>query len=84
MNSRIIKEFTQDILSKFFLPIITIYENPKDHPGKFVARVWDLTSPTEFIIIEDSYKEMLKHKPQNMVIMLRDLKDDPIIRESWI
>ena len=68
--------------SKF--PLICIYNNPKDYPGKYVARLWDTNIPTHTIAIADNLEEIRETKPAEMVIMGRQPQDDPIIVETWI
>lgn len=67
------------------IPIITVYRNPADYPGKFVARVWDTDRPTNLAAIADTYEELLQAIPVNqMVRMAPDARDDPAIVETWI
>lgn len=67
------------------IPIITVYHDPADYPGKFVARVWDVNQPTSLAAIADTYEELLQAIPTNqMVRMAPDARDDPTIVETWI
>lgn len=67
------------------IPIITVYRNPADYPGKFVARVWDVDRPTSLAAVADTYEELLEAIPtHNMHRMEPSAKDDPVIVETWI
>ena len=68
--------------SKF--PLICIYNNPKDYPGKYVARLWDVDKPTNMVAIAESLEEIREAKPPEMIIMERQPNDDPVIVETWI
>ena len=65
-------------------PLICIYNSPKDYPGKYIARLWDVNRPTNIVAIAESLDEIRKTKPADMVIMQRQLQDDPVIVETWI
>jgi len=66
------------------LPLICVYNNPSDYPGKYVARVWDVDRPTNLVAIADSLEEIREAKPPEMMIMDRMQNDDPVIVETWI
>ncbi len=68
--------------SKF--PLICIYNSPKDYPGKYVARLWDVDKPTNMVAIAESLEEIREAKPPEMMIMDRMPNDDPVIVETWI
>ena len=67
------------------IPIITVYHDPADYPGKYVARVWDVDRPTFLAAVADTYEELLEAIPTNyMTRMVPNAKDDPGIVETWI
>ena len=66
------------------LPIICIYQNPDDYPGKYVARVWDADEPTSLIAIAETLEAVRETIPPNMHRLHRRPDDDPIIVEVWI
>ena len=79
------------IINKFDLsktgaqfPVICIYDNPIDYPGKYVARLWDTQTPTNLVATADSLEELRKSKPPEMMIMQRHPEDDPKIVETWL
>ena len=87
MNSedKVVQTFDLSRITKLStFPIICIYSSPKDYPGKFIARLWDVTVPTQIVAIADSLEEIRKAKPAEMVIIDRQPKDDPVIVETWI
>lgn len=73
-------------LSGLKFPIIVIYRHPADYPDKYVARVFDITRPTDTVVIKDSLKELQKDVSRNVAMSFipRDEKDDPCIIGSWI
>jgi hypothetical protein len=73
------------------LLVVTIYENPRDYPGKFVARrFWigvDRSGPRpepEPLAVADSLDEIRAAIPQDMVCLGREPYDEPQIVESWV
>ncbi len=66
------------------VPIICIYEHPSDYPDKFVARLYDLTHPTRYVVLTDTLEEARKAVPGEMFCFPRDQKDDPVIVESYL
>lgn len=71
------------------MPLITIYKNPADYPGKFIARLFDIKKgkhrPTEIVVVADNLFEIRKKIPrEQMFIIDRDPQDDPCIVEMWI
>lgn len=66
-------------------PLLTVYNSPKDYPGKFVARVFDLNRATKFVFLAGSYVELVDRIPiQQMTRTVRHPSDDPAIVEVWI
>lgn len=66
------------------LPIIVVYDHPKDYPDKYVARLMDLKKGTKFIILRDSLDEIQDHIPLNMTRFKRSEWDKPEVVESWL
>jgi hypothetical protein len=71
------------------LPIVVIYENPLDYPGKFVARrQWASAGRVEVepepLIVGDSLTEVRGVIPDGMVCLDRDPSDEPQIVECWV
>lgn len=70
------------------LPMWTITENPSDHPGKFVARLWlvegRVIAATTDIHIADDLKAVRAMLPGGLINIGRQPEDDPVIVETWI
>lgn len=66
------------------VPIITIYRNPKDYPGKYVARVFDINIPTMLAVTADTLEEIRKCVPPGMRRFRRRQEDDPCIVEAYV
>lgn len=50
-------------LAPLMFPIVTVYENPKDYPNKYVARVFETIpepTPTDAVVIYDTKEELDK------------------------
>jgi hypothetical protein len=67
------------------LEIWTVYENPSDFPGKFVARLFINDKPTSLIMVTDELK-VIRRRLQNkgFVRLPRATTDDPVIVECWL
>ena len=84
-EDRIVRKFKIEHLKKFTrFPIIVIYKNPSDYPDKYVARVWNIDSPTALIALAESLEEIRKTIPDEMYNLGRNNEDDPCIIEVWI
>jgi hypothetical protein len=76
-----------DIRTLSALPMISIYFNPKDFPGKYVARVFDIrpgaVHVTRYIMINESLEKMRSSIPAGFSCMNRTTEDDPELLEVW-
>jgi hypothetical protein len=70
------------------LLVWTIYESPKDFPGKFVVRPHETargsSRPLATHFLADTLDGARQFIPMGLVCMHRDPSDDPVIVESWI
>lgn len=67
------------------LPVICVYYNTADYPGKYVARIFDVTIPSHYIVIKNTLEEIRKAIPKNRFKRFkRNDEDDPVIVESYI
>lgn len=67
------------------VPLIVIYKNPSDFPGKYVARLFNLDVPTKMCAIADTYQEILKAIPRQIMVRFpRNMEDDKCIVETWV
>lgn len=66
--------------------IWTVYGNPSDYPGKFVARKFiGETMTNEMLVFDDL--ERLRDVMQfefGLVKLMRHPTDDPVILETWL
>lgn len=80
--------FKEINFNNFFFPMITIYNNPSDFPGKYVARVFDVKDAKAMVqpyaVIKNSLNDVRESLPSRFVKMPRDVNDDPAIVEVWI
>ena len=61
-----------------------IYENPSDHPGKWIARKWVDSRPTREYLEEDSLHRLRGLLPRGLDRLPRTVFDDPVIKEVWL
>jgi hypothetical protein len=70
------------------LVIWTVYDNPLDMPGFFVARAHivedGFSSPTAAMFIGLSLAEVRRQLPPGLFCMPRQDGDEPHIVESWL
>ena len=74
----------EKIIKRVEIPVISVFFNTEDYPGKFVARLFDRGAHTPLITTADTLEELREKIPSNMVKMDRHPKDDPCIVEVWI
>ncbi len=69
------------------LPIWTVYENPRDYPGQFVARKWlagRRVQATDEVRVAQSLQQLRECLPPGLVCLQRQDGDDPAIVEVWM
>lgn len=72
------------------LELWTIYNNPSDCPGEFVARKWvvilgsNQPHATNVTVKSKTLAKVRRKLPPGLVRMPRDPSDDPGIVESWM
>ena len=72
------------------LAMWTVYDNPTDYPGKFVARRFDVDGegpkPSSSVIIMDDLdklRDVLCYE-LHLTCLCRNEEDDPKIVETWL
>jgi hypothetical protein len=68
------------------LDIWTVYHNPSDYPGKYVARKFTVTkdvTATRDMFVADTIEEIRALLPQGLYHLTRQPDDDPVIIETW-
>ena len=79
-------------MTKEALEIWTVYERPKDFPGKFVCRLFRIypghtsrDGPTDIGFVEDTLEAVRERmRGRGLTMLPRDPSDDPVIVECWI
>ena len=84
MESMIIESFDEFDFQNIKMPIITVYKNPTDFVGKYVARLFTLESATPYCIVKDSITEIYEDIPARFVRLERHPSDDPKIVCTFI
>jgi hypothetical protein len=79
---------------KPFMSMWTVYFNPSDFPGKYVARRFDIfrnktisgehSLPSIEHFVADSLQEIRERIPFGMVCLMRSEGDDANIVETWV
>lgn len=65
-------------------PMWVIYRRPKDFPAHYVARCWDMDTPTDTYLIGKDLDDVRCMLPDGLVKFDRHPTDDPCIVESWL
>lgn len=77
----------ENALKNHFMPVISVYKNPKDYPKKYVARLHIVNaqggSPTSYVFIADTLREVEEARPKDLTAYGRFPDDDPCIIQSW-
>jgi hypothetical protein len=70
------------------LTMWTIYENPKDYPGKWVVRAHrvgaGIVMPHTECVVTESLEAARRAVPIGLIRLDRTPKDDPVIVEIWL
>lgn len=68
------------------LPIITVYKSPRDYPGCYVARVFDMDKPTNVTITRDNLEDLQQDIAEHtgMVFIPRSMEDGQQVIGTWI
>jgi len=67
----------------------TVYRHPKDYPGKYVARLFEVDGngpqPTGSIVVTETLEALQQRMTEmNLVRLSRHPNDDRVIVETWI
>ena len=86
-KTREVRSFAEIDIRKIQMPCIGVYNRPGDYPDKCVARLFDWTRPTNFIITRNTVEEIQEDITKYFQAMLSfaRVKDDcKCVAESWI
>ena len=64
--------------------LIVLYDKPRDFPGGFVGRLFVLNKPTAYIVIRETFEELLETIPGYMVRLDPEPLDDPNIKAIFV
>lgn len=83
---KIVNSISQVDMSDLKMPIVAAYKSPRDYPGKFVGRVFDMDKPTNTIIISDDIRmihgDIIMHT--HMRWFPRSPHDDMCVLGVWM
>ena len=83
--NKLVKDFYSVDFSDLSMPLITIFFNPKDVPGKYVARVFDLNKPTDMMTIKDTLEDIRETIPPQFANRIpRTPEDHESVVEVWL
>ena len=73
-------------LDRFKLPAIAVHQDPIEYPGNNVARIFDVSTPTNTVIIKDTLEEIMEDIKTNtdMVFLKRTADDTPSLVGVWL
>lgn len=70
------------------LTIWTVFRNPRDHPGQWVLRGFDVSAgrsaPRAECVVADTLDDIHAALPPGLTYLPRAEHDDPVIYESWV
>ena len=84
INIKDLRKVWSVVVKDLLFPMVTIYENPADYKGKFVARIFDRNKPTRVITVKDTLEEVREILPDHLVKIMPSKDDHEAIKEIWI
>ena len=76
------KELKQSDIDRCMIPLIVVYDHPKDYPEFYAARLFDSNNPTRAVMISgdlDKLRADIEKNIDDAVFMRRAPRDDPKI-----
>lgn len=70
--------------SELLFPMLVVYDRPKDFPENAVIRVWDMTTPTNVILVAADIAEAEAAVPPWFTRLERAELDDPKIVAVYV
>lgn len=80
----VLENFNDVNFSKIKAGMIVIYDHPRDYRWGYVARIWDMDRPTNFVVADKDIGILRGMIPKNMNCIGRYQDDDPCIVEVWL
>lgn len=88
IDSEMAQKLQNKCISEGDLVIWTVYENPSDMPGKFVARPflprYGAATGLRSVLVADTLPALQKQLPWGLTWNPRQPGDDAVIVETWI
>ncbi|MFD3445572.1 hypothetical protein ACFDTO_13320 [Microbacteriaceae bacterium 4G12] len=84
MENTVLDTFIGVYFGELELPFITVYQNPTDFKETYVARLFNLQQPTEYVVAKNSLAEIRNAIPDSFRKIDRSPEDDPAIVEIWL
>ena len=81
------KELKQSDIDRCMIPLIVVYDHPKDYPEFYAARLFDSNNPTRAVMINknlDELRKCIEAKIDDAVFMRRAARDDPKIIGTYL
>lgn len=73
------------IIKEGRLPIITVYDHPKDAPDDYVGRIFDGEKPTDHAFATPHLAQLREQmRLLGLTPLPRNRQDDPVIIETWL
>lgn len=71
-------------MSDLNLPLIAVFEHPRDYPEKIVARIFDGERPSNTILLKDKITDMMAELATTSMVWMPPHKDDPSNLIGWM
>lgn len=78
-----LKNFEKSLVEEYLFPVIEVYWDREEFPGKYVALLNELASPTDYYVISTSYTTIKNAMPSHFTRTERAPDDAPYIVERW-
>lgn len=81
VKDKVVGKIEQKDVDALMIPLIAIYDHPRDYPDHIVARLWDTDIPTNLVMVRKTIEEMHAaiKELEDVVYMPRQREDDPVI-----
>ncbi|MCA1055421.1 hypothetical protein LCM10_10535 [Rossellomorea aquimaris] len=81
---RLLNTFDEIVFSDFKMPIICIYRSPEDYKGMYVARIFNVETPTYHILMRPTLEAIRSEIPERFSRVPNSGQEDLRIVETWI
>lgn len=86
MTDKVMKSIKEVDLTGLKIPVVAVHISPGDYPGKNVARVFDITVPTNVVVIKETIGELMEdiRSNTNLTFMPRGAEDEESLVGVWL